>query len=64
MKLTKLIKVCLNETCSGLPVQNGLKGDALSTLLFNFALECAAKPGETEIELYYDADYILLLCVF
>jgi hypothetical protein len=46
--------MCLNETCSKIcggkhlsdkfPVQNDLKhGDALSSLLFNFALEYAAK---------------------
>jgi hypothetical protein len=51
-KLGRLIKMCLNEiyskVCTGkhfsdsLPVQNGLKqGDALSPLLFNFALEYA-----------------------
>jgi hypothetical protein len=52
MKLLTLIKICLNETyskvCIGknlsdnFPIQNGLKqGDALSPLLFNFALEYA-----------------------
>jgi hypothetical protein len=51
-KLVRLIKMCLNETCSKIrtgkhlsgafPIQNGLKwGDALSPLLFNFALEYA-----------------------
>jgi hypothetical protein len=54
MELVRLIKVCLNETyckvCIGkhlsdsFPVQNGLKqGDALSPLLFNFALEYAIR---------------------
>jgi hypothetical protein len=49
-KLVRLIKMCLNETCSKVrvgkllsdkfPIQNGLKqGDALSSLLFNFALD-------------------------
>jgi hypothetical protein len=49
-KLVRLIKMCLNETCSivcvgkllsdKFPIQNGLKqGYALSPLLFNFALE-------------------------
>jgi hypothetical protein len=49
-----VIKVCLNETYSkvligkylsdSVPIQNGLKqGDALSPLLFNFALEYAIK---------------------
>jgi hypothetical protein len=64
MKLVRLIKMCLNETYSkvrignhlsdSFPIQNGLKqGDALSPLLFNFALEYAegsGKPGGTEIE--------------
>jgi hypothetical protein len=47
-----LIKMCLNETYSKVrigkllsdkfPIQNGLKqGDALSTLLFSFALKYA-----------------------
>ena len=50
MKLVKPIKVFLTETCSRVrvgkrlpymfPIRNGLKqGDALSQLLFNFALE-------------------------
>jgi hypothetical protein len=49
MKLVRLIKMCLNEICSevrigkhlsdSFPIPNGLKqGDALSPLLFNFAL--------------------------
>jgi hypothetical protein len=49
MKLVRLIKMCLNETYSRVrigkylsdmfPITNGLKqGDALSLLLFNFAL--------------------------
>jgi hypothetical protein len=49
MKLVRLIKMCLNETCSkvcigkrlsdNFPIQNGLKqGDALSPLLFNMPL--------------------------
>jgi hypothetical protein len=52
MKLTKLIKMCLTETYSGVrvdkhlpdmfPIRKGLKlGDALSPLLFNFVLEYA-----------------------
>jgi hypothetical protein len=52
MKLVRLIKMCLNETCSkvligkhlpyNFPIQNGLKqGDALSSLLFNFGLKYA-----------------------
>ena len=50
MKLVRLIKVCLNYTCGRIqigrhlsdmfPIKNGLKqGDALSQLLFKFALE-------------------------
>jgi len=52
MKLLRLIKMCLTETCSRVrvgknlsdmfPVRNGFKlGDVLSQLLFNFALEYA-----------------------
>jgi hypothetical protein len=49
VRLTKMflneryIKVCLCKHLSdSFPIQNGLKqGDALSPLLFNFALECA-----------------------
>jgi len=54
MKLVRLIKMCLNETYNRLrvgshssgtfPVRNALKqGDALSPLLFNFALEYAIR---------------------
>jgi hypothetical protein len=50
VKLVRLIKMCLNKTCSRIrvgkhlsdvfPIRNGLKqGDALSPLLFNFALD-------------------------
>jgi hypothetical protein len=53
-KRVRLIKMCLNETYSKVrtgkllsdkfPIQNGLKQeDALSTLLFNFALEYAIR---------------------
>jgi hypothetical protein len=53
-KLVRLIKMCVNETYSKVrvckllsdkfPIQNGLKqGDALSPLLFNFALERAIR---------------------
>ena len=53
-KLVRLIKMCLTETYSRVPVgknlsemfpiRNGLKeGDTLSPLLFNFALEYAIK---------------------
>jgi hypothetical protein len=54
VKLVRLIKMCLNETYSRVrvgkhlsdtfSVKNGLKeGDALSPLLFNFALEYAIR---------------------
>jgi hypothetical protein len=50
LKLVRLIKMCLNETygkvrigkhlSDNFPIQNGLKqGEALSPLLFNFALD-------------------------
>jgi hypothetical protein len=53
-KLVSLLKMCLTETYSRVrvgknlsemfPIRNGLKqGDALSPLLFNFALEYAIK---------------------
>jgi len=52
VKLVRLIKMCLNETCSRvwlgknlsdmLPIRNGLKqGDALSPLICKLALEYA-----------------------
>jgi hypothetical protein len=54
MKLARLIKMCLNETYSKIrigkhlsdsfPIQNSLKqGDALSPLLFDFAIEYAVR---------------------
>jgi len=54
MKLVRLIKICLNETCSRVQigkhlsdmfaVKNGWQqGDSLSPLLFNFALEFAIR---------------------
>jgi hypothetical protein len=54
MKLVRLIKICLNETCSRVqvgrhlpdmfPVKNGFQqGDALSLLLFSFVLEYASR---------------------
>jgi len=53
-KLVRLVKMCLTETYSRVwvgknvsdrfPIRNGLKqGDALSPLLFNFALGCAIR---------------------
>jgi len=57
VKLVRLIKMCPTETCSSFrvgkhlsdmfPIRNGLKkGDALSPLLVNFALE----HGITEVQ--------------
>jgi len=54
MKPISLINLCLNETCSRVrigkhlsdmfPINNGLiQGDALSSLLFNIALEYAIR---------------------
>ena len=48
MKLSRLLKMCLNDTCSSFrigkrlsdmfPIRNGLiQGDALSSLIFSFA---------------------------
>jgi hypothetical protein len=62
-KQVRLIKICLKETYSkvpirkhlsdSFPIQNGLKqGDALSPLLFNFSLESAIrKVQENLVEL-------------
>jgi len=45
MKLVSLIEVCMSETYSRVylfPIRNGLKkGDAVFSLVFNFALEYA-----------------------
>jgi hypothetical protein len=58
----RLIKMCLNETyikvrigkhlSDSFPIQNGLKeGDAVSPMLFKFALEYARKVQENQVGL-------------
>jgi len=62
MKLVRLIKMCLTEKCSRVqigknlanmfPIRNGLKqGDALSPLLFNFALEYAIRTVQAWLDI-------------
>jgi hypothetical protein len=72
MKLVRFIKMCLNETYSkvrvgqhlsdSFPIQNGLRqGDALSSLLFIFALEYGIrKVQENRMRLKSDRSHQLL----
>jgi hypothetical protein len=75
MKLVRLIKVCLNETCSkvrivkylsdNFPIQNGLKqGDPLKPLILNFALVYIIKRvQENQVKVKLNVTHELLTCV-
>jgi hypothetical protein len=71
MKLVRLTKMCLNETYSKVhigkylsdifSIQNYLKQDALSSLLFNFALAYDSKVQETQVGLKINGIHQLLV---
>jgi hypothetical protein len=78
MKLVRLIKMCLSETCSEvctgrhLPnafhIQNVLKQeDALSLMLINFALECANRKVQViqeKLKLGVTHQLVLMLLIY